>query len=383
MISIPNRIPIHVFPLFWVLIVLIGWLNTESLLGTAIWGVIIFFSVLIHEYGHALTALAFGQEAEINLVGLGGLTKRTGQTIKSWQEFFVILNGPLAGFALCLIISQVRHLFDLNKHSLLAYSFEVAIEVNLFWNILNLLPIFPLDGGQLMRVLFEGFMGIKGFKIALIISIIIATLASLVFFLSQALLPGALFLMLAFESYRTWSDIKYVTPLDTKSELQDLYKDAEKDLNEGRDNEAFSKFLTIREQSSNKGVLYILATEAIAHLLAKQGHLKQSYEWLLPIENRLSAEYLHMLHQLAYRLQEWEQAVRIGTKAYQKDASADTALLNSLSYAILGQAKPSVGWLRCAIQAGLVNTSEIIKKREFDAVRASSEFQDLAKRITL
>ena len=42
---------------------MIGWLNSALILGTAIWAVVILVSVLIHEYGHALTAFVFGQES--------------------------------------------------------------------------------------------------------------------------------------------------------------------------------------------------------------------------------------------------------------------------------------------------------------------------------
>ncbi|MCE2982169.1 MAG: M50 family metallopeptidase, partial [Parachlamydia sp.] len=97
MIYIPGKIPIRIFPFFWLLIVMIGWLNTQSIPETAIWAAVIFISVLIHEFGHALTAVAFGQEAEISLVGLGGLTKREGPTLAKWKDFIIVLNGPLAG----------------------------------------------------------------------------------------------------------------------------------------------------------------------------------------------------------------------------------------------------------------------------------------------
>ncbi len=101
MISIPVRIPINIHAFFWVLILMIGWLNSGSIPGTAIWAAVILVSVLIHEYGHAITAVAFGQIAEINLVGLGGITRRSGGgDLPRWRDFLIVLNGPLAGFAL-------------------------------------------------------------------------------------------------------------------------------------------------------------------------------------------------------------------------------------------------------------------------------------------
>jgi stage IV sporulation protein FB len=209
MISIPGRIPIHIHPFFWLLIFMIGWLNTADLgegraMASAIWGVVILVSILIHEYGHAFTALMFGQEAEISLVALGGVTKRQGPDLSRWKEFFIVLNGPIAGFALFILSYQLLFLIGGGKWPVITYALKVAWEVNLFWTLLNLVPVLPLDGGQLLRILLEGALGFRGLKATLAISIFLAVLIGLYFFSIGQLLIGALFLMMAFESYRAW-----------------------------------------------------------------------------------------------------------------------------------------------------------------------------------
>lgn len=377
MISIPGRIPIHIFPFFWLLILMIGWLNSATILGTAVWSVVILLSVLIHEYGHALTALIFGQTAEINLVGLGGLTKRQGPKLARWQEFLIVFNGPLAGFMIFVVAYQLLGLVGERK-SVLSYGLEVAINVNLFWTLLNLLPVLPLDGGHLLRILLEGAFGLKGLKLAFFVSIVLAVLIALYFFLIQQILMGALFFMLAFESYRAWADVKSMAPQDADQQLQDLVKEGGEELKAGRTQDALAKFTFVRQQAP-KGVLYVNATQYAARILAEQGQFKQAYDWLFPLQSRLSPDYVRLLQQLAYRIQEWEQAAKIGQQAYQQDPSIDTALINALSYAIMGEATPSVGWLRCAIQLGLPNVQEVIDKREFDSIRDSNAFQSWLK----
>ena len=377
MISIPGRIPIHIFPFFWLLILMIGWLNSATILGTGVWAVVILVSVLIHEYGHALTALIFGQTAEINLVGLGGLTKRQGPKLARWQEFLIVFNGPLAGFMIFVVAYQLLGLVGERK-SVLSYGLEVAINVNLFWTLLNLLPVLPLDGGHLLRILLEGAFGLKGLKLAFFVSIVLAVLIALYFFLIQQILMGALFFMLAFESYRAWADVKSMAPQDADQQLQDLVKEGGEELKAGRIQDALAKFTFVRQQAP-KGVLYVNATQYAARILAEQGQFKQAYDWLFPLQSRLSPDYVRLLQQLAYRIQEWEQAVKIGQQAYQQDPSIDTALINALSYAIMGEATPSVGWLRCAIQLGLPNVQEVIDKREFDSIRDSNAFQSWLK----
>src|SRR5262249_255928 len=136
MITIPGKIPIRIHPLFWILIFVIGWLNSMSLIGTIIWAVVIFVSVLVHEYGHALTAMAFGQRANIDLIGMGGLTTRSGKTLKLWQEFLVVLNGPLAGISLYFIAFYIKRSLAASDHLGLIHAIlNVMIIVNLFWTI--------------------------------------------------------------------------------------------------------------------------------------------------------------------------------------------------------------------------------------------------------
>ena len=373
MISIPGRIPILISPFFWFLIFMLGWLNSGSILGMAIWAIVILVSVLVHEYGHALTALMFGQEAEINLVGLGGLTRRHGPKLTRGKEFLIILNGPIAGFALFFISYFLLTIIPA-KNSLLVYAFEVALNVNLFWTILNLLPVFPLDGGHLMKIILERIFGIRGIKFAFLLSVALAVAIGLCFFLFQQMLMGALFLMLAFESYRAWVEVKSLAPQDDDQQLRELLKEGVEELKHGRPQNALEKFTYIRKQAP-KGLLYVNATEYGSHILAEQGEYKKAFDWLYPLKNRLSPEYLRLLQQLAFRVQEWEEAVKIGQEAYQQDPSIDSALINALSYGILGEATPAVGWLRCAVQLGLPNVRQVIDMREFDAIRSSKPFQ--------
>jgi Zn-dependent protease len=378
MISIPGRIPIHIHTFFWVLIAMIGWLNSGSVLGTVIWAAVILVSILIHEYGHALTAVAFGQRAEINLVGLGGLTRRFGKgDLARWSDFLIVLNGPLAGFALFFLSSYALS-FVSSSHPLLFYALQVSVEVNLFWTILNLVPVIPLDGGHLMRIFLEGLFGVKGLKVSLFLSILIGVILGLAFFAYQQVIIGILFLMMAFESYRSWSEARGMAQVDSDKHLQNLLQEGVEILQAGRSKDALDKFIEIRNEAP-KGLLYVSASQYGARVLAEQGQYKQAYDWLLPLQKRLSPEYLHLLQQVAYRIQEWEEAVKVGTQAYQTQPSLDAALINALSYAIMGEAVPAVGWLRSAVDLGLPNLPQIIEKREFDAIRESAPFQTWLK----
>lgn len=380
MIVIPGTIPIRIHPFFWMLIAILGWVNSETVYGTALWAFVITFSVLIHEFGHALTAKAFGQEAEIDLVGFGGVTRRSGPQIKSWQEFLIVLNGPMAGFLLYFIASFVLSQIHSNSFSTLQYILNIAVYVNLFWTILNLVPVLPLDGGHLLRIILEGVLGVRGTRISLLISMVLAALCSLFFFLNQSFLVGSLFLMMAFETYRGWADYQVLTEKDSDQNLQAVLKEAVELMHQGNQHEALSKLLFLREQTKD-GILFLTATQYIARILTEQGHLQQAYDWLSPLQNKLSPDYLILLQHIAYRLERWEEAIQIGTEAYRQSPSVEAAITNAYSYAILGKERPAIGWLQSAKQMGLPHLVQLVSQREFDAIRDKAEFQSFLRSL--
>ncbi|EKE08125.1 MAG: metallopeptidase, M50 family, partial [uncultured bacterium] len=84
----------------------------------------------------------------------------------------------------------------------MAYKIFKATQVaNLFWSIINLLPVLPLDGGQLLRIVLEACFGVKGFKAALLVGALLAIAISLYFFLVGAYLVGAFFFLFAYQSF--------------------------------------------------------------------------------------------------------------------------------------------------------------------------------------
>lgn len=378
MFKINGKIPIFISPLFWVLAALIGWLNSQSFYGTAIWMVIIFFSVLIHEYGHALTAMAFGQRARIELAAFGGVTQRQGgPKLKLWQEFLVVLNGPMAGFALCGVAWVVQNwLAVAYPNSLAASVAYVTAAVNLFWTIINLLPVQPLDGGKLLGIVLQSVMGVRGIKVALFISLAFALGLGLFFFSRQEFLAGAIFLMLMFESYRQWRESLDITEEDQKQELQNLLQEAEASLLTGHPDVAFRKYMQVREQAK-AGVVYLAATEKAAGLLNGQGQFKAAYELMNPIKSKLSPGALRLQLHLAYRLAHFEEAVALGKLSYQYYADYETAVINALCHAALGQPQPAIGWLQRAVSDGLPDLKEVLSKREFDGIRQDPQFRAL------
>ncbi len=381
MLKISGSIPIIISPFFWLLAAAIGWMNTFTLQGTAIWVGLIFVSVLVHEFGHALTAVAFGQRAFIELVGFGGITKRRGGHIKPWQEFIVVLNGPLAGCVLCGLawwgkeILQVSH-----PQSVLTYVVSMAFYVNVFWTVINLLPIQPLDGGKLLSIALEGIFGFRGTKIALFISLVLAAGLSVFFFVIQAFLAGALFMLFTYEAYRAWKASLSMTQQDQNLILQHLLKEVERDLHQGHKDEAQAKLMQIREHAK-AGVIYVAATEQLAQLWAEKGEFQTAYDLLESVHTKLSIEALRLLHQLAYTLKKWEQVAKLGDGTYQANPSYQTALINATSHSMLAQVRPAIGWLHCALRDGAPNLREVLELHEFDPIRNDPRFLEFVNEL--
>ena len=93
-----TKIPLKISPFFFILPLIGGWLINKNmphrLLRTTIFVGMNFIFVLVHEFGHALTARYFGDKPRIELWALGALTY-TGRykQLTNWQNFLMTLNG--------------------------------------------------------------------------------------------------------------------------------------------------------------------------------------------------------------------------------------------------------------------------------------------------
>jgi membrane-associated protease RseP (regulator of RpoE activity) len=187
--------PVRVHPLFWLVGLLLG-LGGGDGISLIIWFFAVFLSILIHELGHALMIRRFGRDAYIVLYAMGGLaiegrphsmygspwsfesySAYTPPRSRSAQEQILIsAAGP--GIQFLLAAAVVLVVYATGGHVRLAngpiplpvamLGGELARNVNLhllvfdllyiniFWALVNLLPVLPLDGGQIaLQVLVQ------------------------------------------------------------------------------------------------------------------------------------------------------------------------------------------------------------------------------------
>ena len=372
MIRIPGKIPIAIHPLFWLIAFFIGWLWTTTLVGALFSVVVIVMSVLFHEYGHALTAIAFGQSTRIELAAFGGFTYRTGRKLKLWEEFLVVLNGPLAGLTLCGAAFLILH-YAPPTQPLLLFTVRFTFLANLFWTIINLIPVLPLDGGHLMSILLESIFGFKGVKMAILIGLVVAIAISIFFFVVGQFLIGALFLILTFESFRSLRYYKIFNEQDRDQDLQKLLKEADRYQEAGNFARALETYESVR-QRAGKGILTTMATQEMASIYKEEKQYEKGYELLMSIRKDVSQNFLPLLHFLAFVNGDLTTTLQVGNQCYQTNPSYDTALINACANGKLANVEAAVGWLECCVRDEIPSITEAMARAEFDPIRDEKQF---------
>lgn len=378
MIRFGRKIPITIYPFFWVIAGLIGWIYSSSLVGMLIWIGIIFISVLIHEMGHALTAIFFGKKPKIDFIAMGGVTSYQVGGLSYGKQFLIVFNGPLFGVFLACAAWGLSFFF---VEAPLAFRvLKVTMIVNIFWSVVNLFPVLPLDGGQLLRIAMEGWLGIRGLKLSFLIGMLISLAFALFFFAWGAFLLGALFFLFAFQSYDTWKKTKGMSEEDRDEHLKKMVMMAESALKAGREEEGEELLHSVKDQTK-KGMLHTVATEYLAKIAYNKGNKKEAYEMLRSIEDHLSDDALCLLHDLAYENKNYPLVVKLSSLAFQHKESQKVALYNAYAYASQGEAEPAGGWLKKAYQMGGFPLENVLKDPLFDKVRNNPRFQSYIKDI--
>ena len=147
------RVPVSVDWWFWLTTVLLGGgasaHDPEDWMRVMVWCLVVFVSILVHELGHAFSGRHFGAAPFIRLHGFGGATFLPGARFTRPQNILVSAAGPAAGLLLGLVVlALAKTLSDLPPLARLVV--RDALYVNFFWTLVNLLPIQPLDGGQIL-----------------------------------------------------------------------------------------------------------------------------------------------------------------------------------------------------------------------------------------
>ena len=227
--------PGRVHPYFWLVTGLMGigsggeGTRPAEFVG---WVAVVFISILVHELGHAFAQRHFGGRPWITLYGLGGLASCDDCDRSPRSQILISIAGPAAGFVLALLcvalvrvsgreigwrsIEQVsnatlhvpflgRELYweplPTSMANMLLYQ---ALWINILWGLVNLLPIYPLDGGRVSREVLTLQQPRRGIVMSLQLSMVAAGAMALVgVMLWQSFFTAFMFGYLAYSNYQT------------------------------------------------------------------------------------------------------------------------------------------------------------------------------------
>lgn len=231
--------PVRVHPFFWLMAVLVGWsLSGLDGLGLIIGVSVVFVSILVHELGHALMFRRFGSDCHIVLHGFGGLAiPGQEQGPSSWgykssfsrqptmqEQMIISFAGPAAGFLLAaatiIAVQASGGRFHIERGEMLGIPYldpvlggaladnehlwrlvNALLYVNIYWGLMNLLPVYPLDGGQIAMAMMTLRDPWRGTEKALWMSVMTGAVVAIIGAVTQQLYLVFLFGNLAYSSY--------------------------------------------------------------------------------------------------------------------------------------------------------------------------------------
>jgi Zn-dependent protease len=217
-------VPVRIHPLFWLAQLLMAWNPEPS--AVLMWILAALVSLLVHEFGHVVAMRAAKLRSHVVIFAFGGLTVADTRLPRSTaQQVMISLAGPLAGLALFLLVivlGQVTghpvRVRDAGGIPMFVPSFFPGATIspldrfafdlllfNLYWSVFNLMPVFPLDGGQVARAVLVHRQPHDGFRQSCLLSAVTGAILAVVAWVHWGqFFLALLFAYLAWFNYSAW-----------------------------------------------------------------------------------------------------------------------------------------------------------------------------------
>ena len=190
----------------------------------------IFSFVVLHEFGHSLTAKYYGMDVEgIYINFFGGLAVFNPKTFNLKHEFWISINGPLVNVFFIFLFYPLQDL-----HVIFYFSYMINYVLLFF----NMAPCYPMDGGRIFRSIVYYFNRdlIASTKIACYTCFVMASVVFLLFLFKLQIIGCVVMVAIMFfakmelETAKSWSVVPplyheiNLDPNDTNSYLKYIEK---------------------------------------------------------------------------------------------------------------------------------------------------------------
>ncbi|MET0287146.1 MAG: site-2 protease family protein [Polyangiales bacterium] len=233
-------VPVSVSPWYLLLLAYLAFGGQDMGQGMLL-AAVITFSLLAHEMGHALVARAYKLRPHVLLHGFGGLTGHERPATHG-SEALIVAAGPFAG----LLVAAVSYLaleYAPITSQVTASVLSTAVWLNVFWSLFNLLPMWPMDGGQLMRLgAGKAFKPARAERVTHITSIVVVLMVALATYKVHVGGPMIMFILAltAWQNYQALQANKPQSSAPARDNpfARELFDNAERAYERGDDDEA-------------------------------------------------------------------------------------------------------------------------------------------------
>ncbi|MCI0666113.1 MAG: M50 family metallopeptidase, partial [Acidobacteria bacterium] len=294
------------------------------------WVVVIFISILVHEFGHAFACRAFGLSPQIQLYAMGGLTSwNDDRRVSPQQNIAISLAGPFAGFLFGGLVFLLGTFFPDAQAS--PFNRQVYLDllfVNWGWGIFNLLPVLPLDGGHVVGSIEEWVTKKTGGLISRTLSLAVAASLAIWAFSASWYMVAILMGLFAwingsalYQQIQSYRDRRLRSPLE---QAQESFKK--------RDGAAVVRQAQEILQSAGSDSVKYEAQRLMVQGLILENDLEEAKKELI----RLQAVYGPKAAQQAlmgFEPEEWPRALPLIEHAYQTSQMRELGMM--LAYALI------------------------------------------------